>query len=214
MPQTKRKPSKFETSRGTQFRYAAAPLAQVLEMRRIESDRYVEGYASTFDVPYTLFVDEDGDEYREVIESGAFAHADMSDVIMQFDHRGMVLARQRNKTLVIEPDSHGLFVAADLSGNEQARQLYESIQNGLVDRMSWAFTVSDYEYDRSTRTNVIRGVSKVFDVSAVSLPADEDTEISARGLVHGAMDLARQELAERERVRTLARIQIRRYIQP
>ena len=122
----------------------------------------------------------------------------MTDVIMQFDHSGKVLARMSNGTLIVEPDEHGLFVAADLSGSQAARDLYEEITNGLVTRMSWAFMIAADEYDRETRTTTITRVKKVYDVSAVSLPADPNTEISARNLLSGVIEQSRKEFARRK----------------
>lgn len=199
----KGKPSKVLDGKRTLYRYAPAVFAPITQgAKRFDSNYYVEGYASTFGAPYELGRDLDNQPYYEVISSQALSGADMSDVIMQFDHSGMVAARQRNDTLLVEPDSHGLFIAADLSKSDFARNLYESIANGLVDRMSWAFT-PDYDsmtFDESTRTQTINKIFRVFDVSAVSLPADEDTEISARDAVAGAADRIRLEQAERERV--------------
>ena len=199
-PQT---PSKVLDGKRTLYRYAPAVFSTVTQgAKRFDSNYYVEGYASTFDAPYELGRDLDNQPYYEVVSSRALSGADMSDVIMQFDHSGMVPARQRNDTLLVEPDSHGLFIAADLSKSDFARNLYESIASGLVDKMSWAFT-PDYDsmtFDESTRTQTINKVFRVFDVSAVSLPADEDTEISARDAVAGAADRIRLEQAERERV--------------
>lgn len=166
--------------------------------KRFDTEYYVEGYASTFNDPYVLFEDYDGNEYREIIAPTAFADADMSDVIMQFDHSGKVLARMSNGTLVVEPDEHGLFVAADLSRSQAARDLYEEITNGLVTRMSWAFMIAADEYDRETRTTTITRVTKVYDVSAVSLPADPNTEISARNLLDGVIEQSRKEFARRK----------------
>lgn len=166
--------------------------------KRFDTEYYVEGYASTFNDPYVLFEDYDGNEYREIIAPTAFADADMSDVIMQFDHSGKVLARMSNGTLIVEPDEHGLFVAADLSGSQAARDLYEEIINGLVTRMSWAFMIAADEYDRETRTTTITRVTKVYDVSAVSLPADPNTEISARNLLNGVIEQSRKEFARRK----------------
>ncbi len=165
--------------------------------KRFDTEYYVEGYASTFDDPYVLFEDFDGNEYREIIAPTAFADADMTDVIMQFDHSGKVLARMSNGTLIVEPDEHGLFVAADLSGSQASRDLYEEITNGLVTRMSWAFMIAADEYDRETRTTTITRVKKVYDVSAVSLPADPNTEISARNLLNGVIEQSRKEFARR-----------------
>ena len=166
--------------------------------KRFDSEYYVEGYASTFDDPYVLFEDFDGNEYREIIAPTAFADADMSDVIMQFDHSGKVLARMSNGTLIVEPDEHGLFVAADLSVSRAARDLYEEITNGLITSMSWAFMIAADEYDRETRTTTITRVTKVYDVSAVSLPADPNTEISARNLLNGVIEQSRKEFARRK----------------
>lgn len=203
MPQQRKTPSKVLDGKRTLYRYAPAMFSPVAQgAKKFDSNYYVEGYASTFDVPYELGRDFDNQPYYEVISSQALVGADMGDVIMQFDHSGMVAARQRNDTLLVQPDSHGLFIAADLSKSEFARNLYESIANGLVDRMSWAFS-PDYDsidFDESTRTQTINKVFRVFDVSAVSLPADEDTEISARDAVAGATDRIRLEQAERARL--------------
>lgn len=191
-----------------QYRTLSVPLrsrAGEGAKKRIESEYYVEGYASTFNDPYVLFEDYNGTKYTEVISPDAFRDADMSDVIMQFDHEGRVYARQSNGTLIVEPDEHGLFVAADLSRSQGARDLYEEIQAGLVTRMSWAFTVAADEYDRETHTTTITRVKKVYDVSAVSLPADPNTEISARNLLNGAIEQSRRESARRSRALALAR---------
>ena len=169
------------------YRMLSAPLAPIgaVEHRdkRIESDYYVEGYASTFNDPYVLWHDPWNDvDYTEIIDPGAFSDADMSDVIMQYDHTGHVYARMTNGTLIVEPDEHGLFVAADLGRASSSRAMYEEIESGLCTRMSWAFTVAEDSYDRETHTTRILRVKKVYDVSAVSLPADPNTEISARAL--------------------------------
>ena len=175
-----------------QYRDLAQVLGTTQDNKRFDTDYYVEGYASTFDVPYLLY-SCDGVSYYEQVDSTAFDGADMSDIIMQFDHHGTVMARLRNSTLIVEPDAHGLFIAADLSKSAQARDLYEAISNGLIDRMSWAFTVTDTEYDATRNLNIIHKVGKVYDVSAVSIPADQDTEISARDAINGAIDAYRLE---------------------
>lgn len=141
----------------------------------------------------------DGVDYYEVIDRHALDEADMSDVIMQYDHEGRVFARNTNKTLIIEPDNHGLFMCADLSKSQASREMHNEIDSGLVTRMSWAFTVADEKYDRETRTRTILKVKKVYDVSAVSIPANQDTEISARSYLNGVIEAERQELLERKR---------------
>lgn len=159
-----------------------------------ERSYVVEGYATTFNAPYDFV----GDTKEQVLRS-ALDEADMSDVIFQLNHEGPVLARQRNGSLSISLDDHGMHVTADLGGSQQGRDLYEAISSGLIDRMSWGFTVPDdgWEYDRSTRTSTITRVDKVFDVSAVSRPADEDTEIHARSYLSGVLEAERGESSQR-----------------
>ena len=188
-----------------QYRTLTATLAPVKRAegdneeprKRFDTDYYVEGYASTFNDPYPIYMDFAGNEYLEVISPDAFAEADMSDVILQYDHEGRVYARTSNNTLLIESDEHGLFIAADLSCSQSSRDLYEEIAAGLITRMSWAFTVAADEFDHETRTTTITRVKKIFDVSAVSLPADPNTEISARNLLNGEIEQTRKELARR-----------------
>lgn len=162
--------------------------------KRLESDWYVEGYATTFDEPYVLG-EQDGVQYKELIDRNALVGADLSDVIMLYDHSGAVMARQSNGTLLVCPDQAGLFVAADLSKSMAARNLYEEIENKLITKMSWAFSVAEEAYDRATRTRRILKIRKVYDVSAVSLPANPCTDISARSWMDGVVDAERMETA-------------------
>ena len=118
---------------------------------------------------------------------------------MQYDHQGKVLARLSNGTLGIEPTEKGLFIYADLSKSQEARELYEEIKNGLVTKMSWEFTVADEEYDKETRTRIIKRIKKVYDVSAVSIPANDGTIISARSFINGLIEKEQQELLERRK---------------
>jgi uncharacterized protein len=168
--------------------------------KRIASDFYVEGLATTFDKPYLLW-EYDGTKYYEVVNRGAMLNADISDVIMQYDHQGKVLARITNKTLGLEAQDSGLFTYADLSKSVAAKEMYEEINNGLITRMSWAFIVAADAYDRDTHTRTILKIKKVFDVSAVSIPANPGTEISARSYFDGVIEMERAErLARRKRI--------------
>lgn len=166
--------------------------------RAVEGEEYrVEGYASTF-TPYVMYEIE-GETYSERIERGAFENADMRDVIMQFDHEGMVFARRSNDSLKLDIDEHGLHVVADLSRTADARNLYEAISTGMVTQMSFAFTVAADYFDRDTRTRVITAIKRVYDVSAVSIPANPDTEISARSYFNGVIEKERAERLEAEK---------------
>lgn len=176
-----------------------------LPLEPTEGQEYiVEGYATTFDIPYYL---EGEGGVTEVILSTAFEGADMTDVIFQYDHEGQVMARVRNHTLELETDAHGLHVRADLSGSQKGRELYEAIRNGLVDRMSWGWTMEEdgWDYDPDENRSTIKRISKVYDVSAVSVPANQLTEIHARSYLDGAIEAALRESEEREECAKRAR---------
>ncbi len=177
-----------------------------LETRAEEDGRkIVEGYATTFDQEYRLW----GDERFQVLESvdrRAFDNADMKDVIMQYDHEGRVFARISNGTLELKADEHGLKIRADLGGTEIGRQLYEEIRGGYTTRMSFGFKVKkaerteerDAETGKITVHRKITEIKKLYDVSAVSIPANDATEISARNISEGVIAEVKQELLARE----------------
>lgn len=150
----------------------------------------VEGYASTFDDPYLLLRDDKTD-YFEIVSKDAFAKTDMSDVIFQYDHEGRVYARGSNNTLTVSTDDHGLKVVVDLGGTEEGRKLYEEIRGGYTTKMSFGFTVRGFTEEwkkqkgRDIYIRTLTDVEKLYDVSAVSLPANDGTEISARRLRDG-----------------------------
>lgn len=173
-----------------------------MEVRALDEEdgkMIVEGYATTFEEPYTLY-SEPGYRFQEVVDKAAFDDTDMSDVIMQYDHQGRVFARLSNKTLELNADDHGLKIRADLSGTEIGRQLYQEIRGGYTTKMSFGFTVdkdslTEEETDSMTViTRRILGIKKLYDVSAVSLPANDATEISARELGEGVIAKAKEEI--------------------
>lgn len=167
-----------------------------MKEKRFDSDFYVEGFATTFDKPYLLY-EYDGVKYYEMIARDALIGADMSDVIFQYNHGGKVFARLSNNTLGLEPIDRGLFTFADLSKSRAAKDMYEEINNGLITKMSWAFTVKEDNYDRDTHTRTILKVKKVYDVSAVSIPANADTDISARSYFDGVIEREQKERLQR-----------------
>ena len=178
-----------------------------------DQNKVVTGYASTFDEPYKLFTGE-GWEYWETVERSAFDETDMSDVIMQYDHEGRVFARTRNNTLRVEPDEKGLFIEADLGGTEIGRELYEEIAGGYTDRMSFGFTVTGESEDKEQNdagvwiyTRHITKVGKLYDVSAVSIPANDGTSIAADAvtrsignLTDGVIERIQAERLEEQRI--------------
>ena len=167
---------------------------------KFDSDCYVEGYATKY-YPYVLFDDGGKIVYEEFVR-GCFNNCDMSDVIFQFDHAGKVYARQSNNTLTVEADEIGLFVCADLSKTSAARSMYEDIESGLVTKMSWGF-FPDYDSLEIVETSdsiTIRhhNVKKMFDVSAVSIPANNNTEIQARNFADGEISKFMKEIQKRK----------------
>ena len=183
-----------------------------IEVRTAETEeapderKIVTGYASTFDEPYTLYEDDDW-RFNEVVDARAFDTTDMSDVIMQYDHEGRVFARISNNTLTVIPDEKGLLIEADLGGTELGRQLYEEIRGGYTNKMSFGFTVDGEETrdmedvdGKALTVRTITSVRKLYDVSAVSLPANDATSISVRTLTDGEIERIRAERLEAEKL--------------
>lgn len=182
-----------------QREYRSIPLERMLQQDGEEKNYRVSGYATTFDDPYTLFT-YDGVDYKEVIDRNAIDElTTMDDVIFQYDHGGMVFARKKNGTLQLFIDEHGLKVDADLSKTPDARNMFENIDSGMVSEMSWAFTVDGNAYDEQTHTRTIKHIKRIFDVSAVSIPANPNTDIAAaRAYIDGEIEKAAKEFLSRE----------------
>lgn len=181
---------------------------------RIESENnenyMVKGYASTFE-KYLLF-SQDGVDYFEQIEPTAFDEADMTDVVFRVDHEGAVYARTSNGSISLFVDEHGLGQETDLGRTAKARDLYDDIRAGMYPKMSFAFVVSDDEYDKNTHTRTIKKIAKVFDVSPVSFPANPTTEldVKTRDYFNGVIEMERAErLANEQRAREKARLELK-----
>ena len=204
---------KDKLTEGRQYRAVA-------EVRALPGEgeaRIVEGYATTFNQPYELWRDGPDYIFLEQVDRGAFDKTDMSDVIMQYDHEGRVFARTSNGTLELRTDDHGLHIRADLGGTEIGRQLYEEIKGGYTDKMSFGFTVDSDERLITEEAGVvtilrtIKSIGKLYDVSAVSLPANNATEISARSWCDGViaqLTEERREAEERERKKKKIKIML------
>ncbi len=179
-----------------------------------DGEKIVEGYATTFNQPYELWRDAWGGRtyiFMEQIDSKAFDDADMSDVIMQYNHEGRVFARNTNGTLELKTDDTGLHIRANLGGTEIGRQLFEEIEGGYTDKMSFGFRVKEDKREQTEERNeeagtsvitvlrTITKISKLYDVSAVSLPANDATSISARSYCDGVIEELKKECLEREK---------------
>lgn len=181
-----------------------------LEVRAEENNEMVvEGFATTFNEPYVLYEDKDI-IYREQVAPEAFDNTDMSDVILQYDHAGKVFARISNNTLEVQPDEKGLFIRAYLGGTEAGRNLYEEIAGGYTTKMSFGFTVdgdeelrTEAEDGRVDYLRTITSINKLYDVSAVSIPANDGTSIgvSTRSKIDGVIEEVRAERLEAERIK-------------
>ena len=177
-----------------------------------EDEKVVRGYATTFNQFYELYSYRWGGytlRYLEEVDKDAFKNCDMADTIMQYNHEGRVFARVSNGTLAMKSDEHGLLIEADLGGTELGRQLYEEIKGGYTNKMSFgiSFTITkdsrteetDEENKIITIKRTILGIGKLYDVSAVSIPANDATEISARSYVEGVIDELEKELLEAQK---------------
>lgn len=150
-----------------------------VETREEENELWVEGYAVVFNSPTVLF-EMAGTEYKEQICAGAFDNCRMDDVIFNYNHTGKVMARTRNKTLQLEVDEKGLKVRARLDGTEEGRKLHDEIKGGYIDRMSFQFTIAEESYNTDEHMWSVRAIKRLYDVSAVAIPAYDDTSIEAR----------------------------------
>lgn len=175
--------------------------------------KVVEGYATVFSTPYELW-SMDGYTVLEQIDPAAFDECDMSDVIMQYNHEGRVFARTSNKTLEVKTDDTGLYTRADLGGTELGSQVYEEIAGGYTDKMSFGFMVKedkreiteDKETGQVTVLRTITKIGKLYDVSAVSLPANDATSISARSFSEGVIAELIEEHEKREKLKKQIKI--------
>lgn len=175
-----------------------------IEKNADENSYVVKGYASTF-APYTL-AKRDGMEWREQIDPHAFDEADMSDVVFLRDHTGQVYARTKNNTVKLTVDEKGLFTETDLSKTSSSRAMFEDIDAGLYQQMSFAFIVDDDAFSERSEdgqriiTRTITKIKKLFDVSAVAFPANPGTDIgvATRSAFDGAIEQLEAERLQRE----------------
>lgn len=150
---------------------------RMLEMRADEQNEemIVEGYAVKFDSPATH-------GFTEVIDKHAFDVCDMSDVCLKYNHSdtNYILARTRNHSLQLNVDDIGLKIRASLIDTSTNKDIYKMVKAGLLDKMSFAFTVSDEDWNYETDTRTIKGIDKLYDVAIVDVPFYDSTEVFAR----------------------------------
>ena len=168
----------------------------------VEQPMIVEGYAVIFEQPQTY---EFGDEtYTETIKRGALDNADMRRTVMRYNHEDSVfaLARTKNGSLMMTIDDFGLKIRAELIDTQSNRDVYKMIKSGLIDEMSFAFTVAKggdtwtYSDDYMTVSRDILAIDTVYDVSAVDTGFYENTSIYARAF--DGVDALKQEAEARK----------------
>lgn len=155
-----------------------------IELRAIENENnemILEGYAVVYEQE-TLIGDEKWGWY-ETIARGALDNADMKDVPLKYNHGDSVpiLARTRNHSLELSVDEQGLKIRAKLLDTQDSKDIYERVRAGLLDKMSFAFTIKSQEWtDDAIPKRRITAIDKLYDVSIVDIPAYEGTSIDAR----------------------------------
>jgi HK97 family phage prohead protease len=157
----------------------------------------IRGYAAVFNSPETY-------SYTETIDSRAFDDADMSDVVLRYNHNDsfMVLARTRNKSLNLSVDEKGLFMDAKLQDDVSShRDIFNAIKSGLIDKQSFAFTIDEDNYDYDTDTRTITKIGKVYDVSVVDQPFYNATDVSIARSENDEFLAKREELRKEEEER-------------
>lgn len=148
-----------------------------------------------------------GGMWKEIIDRGALDQADLKDVrfLVNHDIDSIPLARSRNNNenstmqMTVEPDGLHVRVDLDTEGNPRAKELYSAIKRQDISGMSFMFSVKNDSWedlDSDYPTRHITALDKVFEVSAVTFPAYEQTSINARSVETGkaSLDSAREAL--------------------
>lgn len=158
-----------------------------VEMRAVDNEEnkmIIEGYAITYDEPATHQYGER--KFTEVIKRGALDSTDMRDVPLRYNHNDTwaVMARTRNNSLQLIKDDRGLKIIAELIDTQSNRDIYKSIQEGLIDKMSFAFTVEEkgdsWDYRDNETIREVRNIKRLYDVSVVDTPFYDTTSVYAR----------------------------------
>lgn len=158
-----------------------------IEMRAIENEEgkmIIEGYAITYDQPSTHVCGSR--KFTEVIKRGALDYTDMEDVPLRYNHNDTwcIMARTRNGSLQLIKDERGLKIIAELIDTQSNRDIYKSIQEGLIDKMSFAFSVSNrgdnWTYGDEETVREVTAIRKLYDVSVVDTPFYDTTSVYAR----------------------------------
>ena len=184
-----------------------------IQLNNENNEMVLEGYAIVFNKETLI-----GDEKRgfiEAIDKNALSQTQMKDVPLKYNHQDnfLVIARTRNESLTLVVDEVGLKVRAKLLDTASNQDIYKMVQNGLLDKMSFAFSVKEQTWDRSGEIpkRMIKSIERLYDVSIVDTPAYEDTSIYARSLENMELELEALDKVEIDKSTNLIkkRIQIK-----
>lgn len=143
------------------------------EVRAASKPMVLEGYAALYNEPTDLGA------FREMIAPGAFEEVMQDDVRLLLNHDGAPLARTKNGTLQLSDDEKGLLYRAELIDTQAGRDLYAMVERGDITQSSFGFTIERQEIQEDG-LRVITKVGRLLDVSPVTYPAYEATEVYAR----------------------------------
>ena len=170
-----------------------------LSVEEIEEEKRLIGYGAVIE-KRTVICNIDGLDYYEIIDRNAFKNTDFSQCCLKYNHSNSypIVARVKNNSLSLNVDNIGLRYEARLLNTSSANDLYISVQEGLLDKSSFSFTVKRFNYDKQSRTRRILEIDKVFDVSVVDIPAYNDTSVQARNFFE---EMKEKEVLKREQFR-------------
>ncbi|MBH1941641.1 HK97 family phage prohead protease [Mobilitalea sibirica] len=162
---------------------------RLVEFRAVDNDEgkmIIEGQAITYDQPATHQYGKY--KFTETIRKGALDFTDMKDVPLRYNHNDtwIIIARTRNKSLQLILDETGLKIRAELIDTQANIDIYKSIQAGLIDKMSFAFTVADkgdtWTYGENETFREVTSINRLYDVSVVDTPFYDTTSVYARSV--------------------------------
>ena len=170
-----------------------------LSVEEIEEEKRLVGYGAVIE-KRTVICNIDGLDYYEIIDRNAFKNTDFSQCCLKYNHSNSypIVARVKNNSLSLNVDNIGLRYEARLLNTSSANDLYISVQEGLLDKSSFSFTVKRFNYDKQSRTRRLLEIDKVFDVSVVDIPAYNDTSVQARNFFE---EMKEKEVLKREQFR-------------
>jgi HK97 family phage prohead protease len=185
---------------------------RLAEVELIEENEkmILEGYAIVYNEETLIGSEEYG--FIESISPDAISEDAIRDVPMKYNHMDsfLIIARTKNQSLQLTSDEKGLKVRAELLDTQHNKDIYKMVKSGLLESMSFAFTVKDQEWDHEgdIPKRYIKSIDRLYDVSIVDIPAYDSTSIYARSLESMDLELKTMELEKRQQREALVRKRI------